>query len=209
MGIVYLLTNPAFENYVKIGKTTNLEPRLRSLDNTSVPLPFRCVFAVEVEDENEVEHLLHQAFADNRTRTTREFFEVDAHRVISAMKLTSGRDVTPKDDIAEDEEGIRAIEKAAKKPRKIHSLFDAKLKIGDVLRYANNENITAEVVGEKKVLFEGVETSLSASALTLLQRVGYTWRTVNGWKFWLFENETLAERLDSILQEQIAEEGDY
>ena len=78
-----------------------------------------------------------------------------------------------------------------------------------MLRYANNENITAEVVGEKKVLFEGVETSLSASALTLLQRVGYTWRTVNGWKFWLFENETLAERLDSILQEQIAEEGDY
>lgn len=208
MGIVYVLTNPAFENYVKIGKTINLEQRLRSLDNTSVPLPFRCVFAVEVEDENEVERLLHQAFADNRTRTTREFFEVDAHRVIAAMKLTRGRDVTPKDDIAEDEEGIRAIEKAARKPRKIYSLFDAKLKIGDVLRYANNENITAEVVGEKKVLFEGVETSLSASALMLLQRDGYKWRTVNGWNFWMFENETVAERLNSILEEQVAEEGD-
>ena len=208
MGIVYVLTNPAFENYVKIGKTINLEQRLRSLDNTSVPLPFRCVFAVEVEDENEVERLLHQAFADNRTRTTREFFEVDAHRVIAAMKLTRGRDVTPKDDIAEDEEGIRAIEKAARKPRKIYSLFDAKLKIGDVLRYANNENITAEVVGEKKVLFEGVETSLSASALTLLQREGYKWRTVNGWNFWMFENETVAERLNNILEEQVAEEGD-
>ena len=208
MGIVYVLTNPAFENYVKIGKTINLEQRLRSLDNTSVPLPFRCVFAVEVEDENEVERLLPQAFADNRTRTTREFFEVDAHRVIAAMKLTRGRDVTPKDDIAEDEEGIRAIEKAARKPRKIYSLFDAKLKIGDVLRYANNENITAEVVGEKKVLFEGVETSLSASALMLLQRDGYKWRTVNGWNFWMFENETVAERLNNILEEQVAEEGD-
>ena len=208
MGIVYVLTNPAFENYVKIGKTINLEQRLRSLDNTSVPLPFRCVFAVEVEDENAVERLLHQAFADNRTRTTREFFEVDARRVIAAMKLTRGRDVTPKDDIAEDEEGIRAIEKAARKPRKIYSLFDAKLKIGDVLRYANNEDITAEVIGAKKVLFEGVETSLSASALTLLQRDGYKWRTVNGWNFWMFENETVAERLNSILEEQVTEEGD-
>ena len=82
------------------------------------------------------------------------------------------------------------------------------MKIGDVLRYANNENITAEVVGEKKVLFEGVETSLSASALMLLQRDGYKWRTVNGWNFWMFENETVAERLNNILEEQVAEEGD-
>ena len=208
LGIVYVLTNPAFENYSKIGKTTNLEQRLRSLDNTSVPLPFRCVFAVEVDDENEVERYLHQVFADNRTRSTREFFEVDAHRVIAAMKLTRGRDVTPKDDIAEDEEGIRAIEKAARKPRKTYSLFDAKLKIGDVLRYANNEDITAEVVSQKKILFEGVETSLSASALTLLQRDGYKWRTVNGWNFWMFENETVADRLNTVLEEQATDEGD-
>ena len=116
MGIVYVLTNAAFDGYVKIGKTTNLEQRLRSLDNTSVPLPFRCVYAVEVDDEAEVERRLHQTFADNRTRITREFFEVDAQRVISAMKLTRGKDVTPKDDIAEDEEGLKAIEKAARKP---------------------------------------------------------------------------------------------
>ena len=50
MGIVYVLINPAFEGYVKIGKTTDLVQRLKSLDNTSVPLPFRCVHAVEVDD---------------------------------------------------------------------------------------------------------------------------------------------------------------
>jgi hypothetical protein len=42
---------------VKVGKTINLEQRLRSLDNTSVPRPFRCGFAVDVDDENEVERL--------------------------------------------------------------------------------------------------------------------------------------------------------
>ena len=49
-GTVYALSNPAMDGYVKIGKTSNLEQRLKSLDNTSTPLPFRCVFAVEVEE---------------------------------------------------------------------------------------------------------------------------------------------------------------
>ena len=100
---------------MKVGKTTNLEQRLRSLDNTSVPRPFRCGFAVEVDDENEVERLWHQVFANNRTRTTREFFEVDAQPVIAAMKLALVKDVTPKDDIAEDEESPQALAKATRK----------------------------------------------------------------------------------------------
>lgn len=208
MATVYVLTNPAFENYVKVGKTTNLEQRLRQLDNTSVPLPFRCVYAVEVEDDAQVERLVHQAFADHRTRTTREFFEVDPQRVIAALKLTRGRDVTPKGDIAEDEEGVKALEKATRKPRKTYKFSDAGLKVGDIIHYANNDQVTAQVVSEKKVLFEGEETSLSKSALTLLHRDGYTWQTVNGWQFWMFEEETIAERLERMLEDAEEAEAD-
>ncbi|MEP0962236.1 MAG: GIY-YIG nuclease family protein [Roseobacter sp.] len=161
---VYVLTNPAFENYVKVGKTTNLEQRLRQRDNTSVPLPFRCVYAVEVENDAQVERLVHQAFADHRTRSTREFFEIDPQRVIAALKLARGRDVTPKADIAEDEEGVKALEKATRKPRKTYKFSDAGLKVGDTITYAQNDQITAQVISEKKVLFEGEETSLSKSA---------------------------------------------
>jgi hypothetical protein len=39
-GVVYCLTNPAMRDYVKIGNTSDLEERLKSRDNTSVPLPF-------------------------------------------------------------------------------------------------------------------------------------------------------------------------
>jgi len=63
MGIVYVLSNPAFDNYVKVGRTIDLEQRLKQLDNTSVPLPFRCVFAVEVDDEVSVEHQGSRVFA--------------------------------------------------------------------------------------------------------------------------------------------------
>lgn len=206
MATVYVLTNPAFENYVKVGKTTNLEQRLRQLDNTSVPLPFRCVYAVEVDDESQVEKLVHQAFADHRTRTTREFFEIDPQRVIAALKLTRGRDVTPKGDIAEDEEGVKALENATRKPRKTYKFSDAGLKVGDILQFANDENKTAEVVSDKKILFEGEKTSLSRSALNLMQRDGYSWQTINGWHYWLFEGETIAERLERMLED--AEEAD-
>jgi hypothetical protein len=205
MAVVYVLTNPAFEGYVKVGRTTNLEQRLRSLDNTSVPLPFRCVFAVEVEDDAQVEKLVHQAFADHRTRTTREFFEVDPQRIMAALKLTRGLDVTPKSDIAEDEEGVKALEKATRKPRKTYKFSDAGLKVGDIINYANNNQITAQVISEKKVLFEGEETSLSKSALSLLHRDGYTWQTVNGWQFWMFEEETIAERLERMFEDAEAE----
>ena len=54
-----------------------------------------------------------------RVRTTREFFEIDAQRVIAALKLTNGRDVTPKEDIAEDEESIEALERTVAKRKKL------------------------------------------------------------------------------------------
>ena len=202
MAIVYVLTNPAFEKYVKIGATTNLDQRLRNLDNTSVPLPFRCVYAVEIEDHDKVERLVHQVFADHRTRTTREFFEINPQRVIAALKLAGGQDVTPKGDIAADAEGLEAFDKATRKSPKIYRLSEAGLKVGDTLYFTNDESITAEVISDKKVRFEGTETSLSKSALTLMQRAGYKWQTVSGWQYWMFEGETIAERRDRLLNDK-------
>jgi hypothetical protein len=194
MGIVYVLSNPAFDNYVKVGRTIDLEQRLKQLDNTSVPLPFRCVFAVQVDDENAVERLVHQAFADVRVRTTREFFEIDAQRVIAALKLTNGVDVTPKADIAEDKESIEALERTVAK-RKTFSFADAQVNIGDTLTYTKDESITATVVADRKIEFEGETVSVSKAALTLLHREGYTWRQANGWAFWMKDDETLVERV--------------
>ena len=47
-GSVYVLTNPAMPNMVKIGKTTrDVELRLADLYSTGVPLPFdKCDYSV-------------------------------------------------------------------------------------------------------------------------------------------------------------------
>lgn len=195
MGIVYVLSNPAFDNYVKIGRTVDLEQRLKQLDNTSVPLPFRCVFAIKVDDEVAVEKLVHQAFADVRVRSSREFFEIDAQRVIAALRLTNGEEVTPKSDIAEDAESIEALERTVAK-RKTYSFADAKVDVGDVLSYSKDDSITATVVADKKIEFEGEIISLSKAALILLHREGYTWKQANGWGYWMKDGETLGERVE-------------
>ena len=195
MAIVYVLSNPAFDRYVKVGRTIDLEQRLRQLDNTSVPLPFRCEFAVEVADEVEAERLVHQAFADVRVRSSREFFEIEPQRVIAALKLTGGKDVTPKEDVAEDAEGIEALERTVAK-RRSYSFDDAHVTIGDVLVYTRDESVTATVVADKKIEFEGEVTSLSRAALTLLHRDGYKWKQANGWAYWMKDGETMGERVE-------------
>ena len=195
MAIVYVLSNPAFDRYVKVGRTIDLEQRLRQLDNTSVPLPFRCEFAIEVNDEVEAERLVHQAFADVRVRSSREFFEIESQRVIAALKLTGGKDVTPKEDVAEDAEGIEALERSVAK-RRSYSFDDAHVSIGDVLVYTRDESVTATVVADKKIEFEGEVLSLSRAALTLLHRDGYKWKQANGWAYWMKDGETMGERVE-------------
>lgn len=206
MPIVYALTNAAFEQFVKIGTTSNLEQRLKQLDNTSVPLPFRCVYAIDVHNADEVERLVHEAFADHRVRRGREFFQVEPQRIIAALKLTGGQNVTPRQDIAADDDGLEALHRV-RQPKQRFSFEDAGLTTGNLVYFANDHSITAEVVDDNRILFEGEQISLSKSALILLNREGYGWQTVNGWSYWMFDGETLAERRDRLLAEQACDKA--
>ena len=60
--IIYLLTNPSMPDLVKVGRTSNLEERMRSLYNSSTPVPFECFYACEVDDSKEAEKRIHNAF---------------------------------------------------------------------------------------------------------------------------------------------------
>ena len=145
----------------------------------------------------EAERLVHQAFADVRVRSSREFFEIEPQRVIAALKLTGGKDVTPREDVAEDAEGIEALERTVAK-RRSYSFSDARVNIGDGLVYTRDESVTAIVVADKKIEFEGEVASLSRAALTLLHRDGYKWKQANGWAYWMKDGETLGERVEKF-----------
>ena len=93
--------------------------------------------------------------------------------------------------------GIEALNKPKK--RKSFTLYQAGLKDGDELTYSKDENIKAIIVSAKKVMFEGLEESLSSSVLKLLHRDGYKWQQANGWAYWTYDGETIAERLNNRL----------
>ena len=106
--IIYILINEAMPGYVKIGRTNNLEQRIRSLDTTSVPLPFECFYACTVEDAEFVERQLIEAFLDQRVRSNREFFEIAPERAVAVLKLIEIGNVTPKKDFVESQEDQQA-----------------------------------------------------------------------------------------------------
>ena len=94
-GAVYVLTNPAMPNMIKIGKRTrNLELRLADLYSTGVPLPFECEYAAKVKDVDKTEKAFHTAFSPNRVNPKREFFNIDPEQAI-VLELMAIEDVTP------------------------------------------------------------------------------------------------------------------
>ena len=192
-GIIYILINEAMPGYTKVGRTTtNVEQRMRELDSTGVPLPFECFYAARVADCNAAERLLHDAFADNRVRSRREFFQISAERVASALRLAAIEDVTPRDDVVEDIDDQVALNKAREK-RAAFNFLMVKIKPGSVLTYIDDAAVTCTVVDNRRVHFRDEVTSLSQAALTLLHEKGYTWRTCAGPQYWEYEGRTLSD----------------
>ncbi len=89
-GYVYILTNPSFrEDWIKIGKTTNMEERLRTLYNTSLPLPFEPYATMKTVKYNEAEKLVHhyiERFTNLRIEKKREFFNVKPEEALEIFR---------------------------------------------------------------------------------------------------------------------------
>ncbi len=66
--------------------------------------------------------------------------------------------------------------------------------LGAVLTFTKDHSITCVVIDHKKVEFEGETTSLTAAALTIVNRMGYTWTKIAGPQYWEYDSETLSGR---------------
>ena len=194
-GFIYVLTNPTIPDLVKIGRTTNLEERVRSLSSDSgVPVPFEVYYSCEVSDPHKVEKHLHDGFGDHRVNPKREFFRINPERVVSILKLVEIRDVTPPNDLVEDEEERTSLNRERSR-RSPFTFSSVDIPIGSVLHFVRDEKITVKVIDDKNVEYEGEVTSLSKLSLDILtQQYGWNSTTITGPRYWIYENETLSER---------------
>ena len=90
-GFIYIMSNPAFPNLLKIGKSKKdpTTDRVNELNQTGVPEPFKVEYYAFVEDEDYLERVVHQKFASQRPNKNREFFSVDCVEAIDAIRQLS------------------------------------------------------------------------------------------------------------------------
>ena len=90
-GFVYILSNPAFPELLKIGKSSRdpVKYRAPELSQTGVPEPFKVEYYAYVDDENILEAALHQYFDQQRTNRNREFFKIDLTDAIITTRYLS------------------------------------------------------------------------------------------------------------------------
>ena len=90
-GFVYIMSNPAFPNLIKIGKSRKdpTTDRVSELNQTGVPQPFKVEYYALVENENYLEQELHEFYDSKRPNKSREFFSVDCSEAIETIRSLS------------------------------------------------------------------------------------------------------------------------
>ena len=197
-GIVYVLTNDAMPNMIKIGRTSgeSVERRVAELSRaTGVPLPFRVAVARSVHDAVMVEKALHIAFAPDRVNPAREFFSIEAYRAIAIINAFPGEDLTPQTEKAAEREveraepgSLAAVRNYERTRRPPLNFVEMGVPIGaSLVHVATGE--TAIVAEPKKVTFRGELVSLTR-AQRLASGAPYD---VQPGRFWTYEGEAINE----------------
>ncbi len=191
---VYVLSNEAMPELVKIGVTSADDPKTRvdQLYGTGVPLPFTVEFAGRVADASEVERALHTAFRDKRINPKREFFRVDPDQVIKILLLLHPEDITGEIlQLVSQSTSIeerRAAEVARKRKPNLN-FEEMKIPVGAKLYFQEDASQSCEVIDARKVIFENEEQFLSNATKTIL---GIE-RSIRPTGYWTYNGVSLQE----------------
>jgi hypothetical protein len=192
-GYVYVVSNLAFPELIKIGMTglDDFTKRLKQLYNTSVPFPFDCHYAGKVQDRRKAEDALHDAFGPERENKNREFFRISKiERVVNLLKLFS-EDVTDKAvkliNETSDESDKKSGNNYQKKRRPRINFYEMGLKKDSVLTFdENGKKVEVKVFNERQIEFEGRVQSLTSLTRDLLQWLSDRQPT----PYWAFEGRS-------------------
>ncbi len=189
-GVIYILTNPSFKEYVKIGYADDIKARLAQLNRSEcTPFAFR-VYATYEVDTRLTDLKLHNIIdklnpnlraidnVDGKKRV-REFYAMsaeDAYALFEAMAEIHGTEsklkkfaATAKQKIEEDT--AAEIEDESRERMTPFNFAMVNIPVGSVIEYSNsaNENCgkMCVVVDDRHVEYDGKIWTLSALAMEL------------------------------------------
>lgn len=178
---------------------------MKELDTTGISIPFRCHYAIEIDDHENKEKLIHDAFADHRSRPNREFFELAPERAVSILKAIGGKEIIS-NNVMIDESGQVLVENSNMERNTVRGKFtfrELEIPIGSKLVFVRSfpgeKERTCTVVDEiRSVDYKGQTYTLSKLAKKFMQELGYNWQTIQGPAFFKFNDEILSERRNRL-----------
>lgn len=203
-GYIYILTNPSFPDYVKIGYADDIEKRLANLNRSEcTPFAFR-VYAyykvnhrlTDLKIHNIIDKLnpnLRSIDNVNGKQRVREFYAMskeDAYELLEAIAEINGMlenlvKVEPTEKEQKEEE-------EAKTYRSPTNFYDIGLKNGDELVFVKDPNVKCVIVSAHKVLYKDEEWSLSALANEFIHKEKGC--RLNGFMYFTYKGERLWDR---------------
>lgn len=210
-GVIYILTNPSFPDYVKIGFATDIEKRLKQLNRSeTIPFAFR-VYAVYEVESNLTDKVLHdlidQLNPDLRTVETfdgkervKEFYAMapeEAYSLLECIAKISGtqnrlKRLTPEGHEIIDEQIADEIRETAK--RGPFRFSACNIPVGSQIAFVEDPSIIATVIDDRHIEYDGETTSVSA----LAQRIKGFDHPVQGTLWFTFNGERLADLRDRL-----------
>ena len=202
-GVIYILTNPSFPEYVKIGYAKDIEQRLLQLNRSeTIPFAFRVYATYDVVAPLS-DLILHDLIDGlnpdlraietfNGKKRTREFYEMTpeyAYNILSSIAKLSGTEsrlkrIKPEGHEVED---IKMAEEAEKAYRRGPFTFSSVgINPGEIISFVPDLSITATVVDDKHIRIGETVTSLSGAAKSILHK-----NALQGPKYWSYNGKIL------------------
>jgi len=208
-GIVYILTNPCLEGWVKIGMSdkNDIQDRLDELNTPSnIPLSFRAYAIYQVENPLAVEKNIHNLIdtiddslraieqKDNGRNRKREFFRISPEKAFEIFKQVAElRGDSEFLKMVEPNEEEQKIEKIIQQKRPRLNLKEIGIPDGATLNFVNDESIICIAdINNNKLIYEKIPYSLSALAIKLLnEKCGWNITSIAGGSYFKYNGETL------------------
>ncbi|WP_455611545.1 GIY-YIG nuclease family protein [Cloacibacillus porcorum] len=210
-GVIYILTNPSFPDYVKIGYAHNIERRLRQLNRSeTIPFAFRVYAVYRVESEltdKELHKLIDKLNPDLRTienfdgrERVKEFYAMsaeDAYGLLECITKISGTEerlqrLTPEGHEILDEQIANEVREVAR--RGPFRFSECNIPVGSEIAFIEDESIKAVVVDDRRIEFDGETTSVSA----LAQKLKGFEHPVQGMLWFTYQGEKLTDIRDRV-----------
>ena len=225
-GIVYILTNPSLDGWVKIGMSTrnDIDARLAELNRpANIPLSYRAYAIYEVDKPHEVEKHIHSLFdiideslharetlSSGRVRE-REFFRISPEKAFAVFMnvanlrgdMESLKRITPSEEQIEEEEISEQIDR---RPNFKFSMLQ--IPVGSELRFLYDDSVvchTKDMIN--KIEYEGVEYTLSGLARILVAESRGINRShsLAGPRYFTYQGSTLSDLRNTQERREVEE----